>query len=89
MKFIFEKFSIEILKQNLECDRKMGTVKDTTHEIIFDDSYPHNVPVCRHGPALRLKSMKRTNLGGVKTSEKWVCRLVLKFCFILLFDLKL
>ena len=66
----------------------MGTVKDTTHEIIFDDSYPHNVPICRHGPALRLKSMKRTNLGGVKTSEKWVCRLALKFCFILLFDFK-
>ena len=56
----------------------MGTVKDTTYEIIFDDSYPQNVPLCRHGPALKLKSIKRTNQGGAKTSEKWVCRLVLR-----------
>ena len=40
----------------------MGTVKDTTHEIVFDEDYPVNVPCCEHGPALKLKSFKKRGL---------------------------
>ena len=40
----------------------MGTVKDTTHEIVFDDDYPLNVPCCEHGPALKLKSLKKRDI---------------------------
>jgi len=48
--------------------------KETTHEIIFPESYPRGVPQCQHGPALRLKSIKRGVKGKpVEESEKWVC----------------
>jgi len=67
--------------------------KETTHEIIFPESYPRGVPQCQHGPALRLKSIKRGVKGApVSESEKWVCsfdrngpchfdREVMKKCF--------
>ena len=47
------------------------TPKAVTYEIEFAEGYPNGAPYCRHGPAIRLKVINRTQTD--KISYKWAC----------------